>query len=110
MSISVSNPIRFKASNGFVNIVNITVSADDKYPNPGGGVVGGYSLTPAQLGLVQVHDVICESDSGYGFFYDIENEKLKGFQYPTSEGPKTELANNATVMRSKKIRLAVIGR
>jgi len=105
VSLEVGNPIRFKASNGFVNIVNITVSADDKYPK------GGYDLTPAQLGLTQVHDVICESDSGYGLFYDIENQKLKVYKYPGSAaGPKTELEDEADSMQEGKIRLAVIGR
>ena len=110
MGIAVTSVARFKASNAFLNVVNISVASDDKYPNPGGAVVGGYALTPSQLGLSSVHDAVIESDSGYGFFYDIANKKLKAYTYPDSAGPKTEIANDATSLRGKTLRMVVIGR
>lgn len=111
VGISISSITRFKASNAFLNVVNISVSDDDAYPNPGGGAVGGFDLAPAQLGLTSVHDAVIESDSGYGFYYDTANKKLKAYQYPgDTAGPKAELANEATSLREKTLRMVVIGR
>jgi len=115
MSIAVSPVKRFKSGNLFVNMTSITVSADDKYPNPGGAVVGGYSLTPAQLGLNVVHGAICESSSGYKFLYDTVNQKLKAFEFPGpaqagDPAPGTELANEDEGLRAAIIHIVAMGR
>jgi|GEM_PF-5247587 len=114
MSIAVSPVRRFKSGNLFVNMTTITVSADDKYPNAAGGV-GGYDLTPAQLGLNVVHGAMCESFSGYKFIYDTVNKKLKAFEFPGpaqagDPAPATELADESEALRSATVHVVAMGR
>ena len=97
--------------NAFASTLVGTVASDDTYPNPGGGVVGGYTLTPQQFGLNVVERATCESLSGLKFAYDAANNKLKAFEFPgDTKGPATELANSDTSARNAEVVITAIGR
>jgi len=110
MSISVGKGKRVKFYNAYYIKAKITVSADDKYPNPGDGEEGGYTLSPESLGLSVIDFAAASTTSGYKVVYDIANEKLKVFEYPgDTAGAATELDNESTVMRSKTIDVIAFG-
>lgn len=72
MALTVSNIIRSMNQNRRVNFG--TLAFDSSYPT------GGESLTPANLNMKAIDQIIFAPAGGYSFEYDYTNQKVKVFQ------------------------------
>ena len=95
MAISVAIKKRYKLSNGFGVVADVTMN--DSYPT------GGESVTPEQFGLSALAFVLPSSADGYFFEFDHTNGKLKAY-VPVSVvaggGTAAADANNALIKKA----------
>jgi hypothetical protein len=89
MTIKIIRRIKF--GNGFGVIAEFTgdkkVAPDTGYPT------GGYSITPSQLGLHTIENVLAQSPASSNLWeYDLANNKLKILQVDSTTGALEEVA------------------
>ena len=82
MTIKIIRKIKF--GNGFGVIAEFT--GDTGYPN------GGYSITPSQLGLHTIENVLAQSPASSRLWeYDLANNRLKILKVSPSDGALEEV-------------------
>lgn len=88
MTIKIIRKIKF--GNGFGVIAEFT---GDKKATPDTGYpTGGYSVTPSQLGLHTVENVLAQSPASSSLWeYDLANNKLKILKVNSSTGALEEV-------------------
>ena len=103
MAVSVSIKKRFKVSNGFGVIADITL--DDEYPT------NGEAIDTDSFGLKAVDMVIPSPAAGYVFEFDYANSKLKAYycDYSAStDGAMIEAADK-TSLENVVVRVMALG-
>ena len=78
------------------------VTGDSSYPT------GGYSMTPANVGLSRILYVDLASAGGYLLEYDYTNQKVKFYRETGAAGTMSEVPNTTNVSAAVG-RLLVIG-
>lgn len=92
MTIKIIRRIKF--GNGFGVIAEFT---GDKKVAPGTGYpTGGYSVTPSQLGLHTVENVLAQSPASSSLWeYDLANNKLKILKVNSTTAALEEVASES---------------
>jgi hypothetical protein len=92
MTIKIIRRIKF--GNGFGVIAEFT--GDKKAAPDTGYPTGGYSVTPSQLGLHTVENVLAQSPASSSLWeYDLANNKLKILKVTSSTGALEEVAGES---------------
>ena len=92
MTIKIIRKIKF--GNGFGVIAEFT--GDKKEGSDTGYLTGGYSITPSQLGLHTIENVLAQSPASSRLWeYDLANNKLKILQVDSTTGTLKEVDNGS---------------
>jgi len=92
MTIKIIRKIKF--GNGFGVIAEFT--GDKKAGSDTGYPTGGYSITPSQLGLHTIENVLAQSPASSRLWeYDLANNKLKILKVNPTSGALEEVNNES---------------
>ena len=101
MAINIAVKRRKKFYNGYMITADITL--DNDYPD------GGWEIKPSALGLSMFDMVLLEDTSDYVVKFDSANNKIRAFELDTTNDVLSELAEKASDLNNKVIRVIAIG-